>query len=151
MSRTSANCPHCAVRLNIGTRGLFLDAKSAPTTNWRRAAWKTCSECSTVAKVHVFLRFPDAYSGDGTRTLESGEVVPQDRCRFHRDYAKGNDGNAGKPPRPPTGPVPRTESLLPRRLQSQSPLSLDLRWFAQSLETRLLGLPARSLVGPMRN
>lgn len=96
MPRTSGPCPHCGERLNIGTRGLFLDANGRPVREWRRAAWKTCPECSKIFGAHVFVPFPAAYSGDGSRVL-NGEVVPQDRCRFHRDYTHGNDGNAGVP------------------------------------------------------
>lgn len=97
MPRPSGVCPHCPEKLNIATRGRFLDSRERPVDDWRRAAWKTCSECSRIAGVHVFIRFPDAYSGDGTRTLKSGEIVPQDRCKWHRDYNNGNDGNAGSP------------------------------------------------------
>jgi hypothetical protein len=96
MPRTSGVCPHCSVKLNIATRGRFLDARERPVDDWRRAEWKTCSECSRIAGVHVFVRFPGAFSGNGTRILKN-EVVPQDRCRWHRDYANGNDGNAGEP------------------------------------------------------
>jgi hypothetical protein len=90
MPRSSAACPHCSERLNIGTRGLFLDAEERPVTDWRRAAWKTCSTCSTLAGSHVFLPWPTAYGIEGTRTL-NGEVLPENNCSLHRNAAEGEN------------------------------------------------------------
>jgi hypothetical protein len=89
MPRSSAACPHCNEKLNIGTRGLFLDAKERPVRDWRQAAWKTCPTCSMLAGRHVFLPWPTAYGIKGTRTLK-GEMLPENNCSFHR-----NDGEGG--------------------------------------------------------
>jgi len=79
----------------MGTRGLFLDANERPVTDWRPAAWKTCSTCSRLARKHVFLRFPQAYGGAGTRTHASGKVEPENNCYFHRPYKDGKQVNPG--------------------------------------------------------
>lgn len=90
MSRSSAACPHCNERLNIGTRGLFLDAHERPVAQWRRAAWKTCSTCSTLAGRHVFLPWPSAFGIEGTRTL-NGEELPENNCSLHRNHGEGEN------------------------------------------------------------
>jgi len=90
MPRSSAACPHCNERLNIGTRGLFLDAKERPVADWRQAAWKTCSTCSTLAGRHIFLPWPTAYGIEGTRTL-NGEVLPENNCSLHRNHGEGEN------------------------------------------------------------
>ena len=86
MPPRSPPCPFCNIKLNISTRGLFLDSAGRRVDDWHDAirGWKTCPTCSNLAGTHVFVRFPDAYAGEGTRVLESGETAPQDTCRFHR-------------------------------------------------------------------
>lgn len=85
-----ATCPHCERGLKNGN--LFLDDRGRPVDDWRKAAWKTCPRCSELEpKVHVFLRFPQAWGGTGTREMDSGRI-PQSDCSFHRATR-----NKGKP------------------------------------------------------